>query len=86
MAIKARAVGEIVNRLARQESVEVSDYHKAMALLCALGFDYQDVIVNLFKPTLSVLVNLIALHYCLFHLGVEVTCQYLIASHSGFLM
>ncbi|KAJ7532649.1 hypothetical protein O6H91_13G036700 [Diphasiastrum complanatum] len=71
MANSAKKVVEFVKMTARQESLEVADYHKAMDMLCATHIAFQDVIVNLLLPSHSVLINLIGLHYSLVHLGVQ---------------
>ncbi|XP_024521845.1 uncharacterized protein LOC9661743 isoform X2 [Selaginella moellendorffii] len=71
MASLARAVIEFVRMYACEESLEVANYLNALDLLCVRDIGFQDVLINLFSPTLSVLVNLIGLHYSLVHLKIQ---------------
>ncbi|CAN1283914.1 hypothetical protein LINPERPRIM_LOCUS18485 [Linum perenne] len=66
MAGRAGAVVEIVNLSCGTESMEVGDYLKAIRALTAMELTFGDVQMILFKPNLSVLINLVALHYCIF--------------------
>ncbi|CAN0855920.1 hypothetical protein LINGRAHAP2_LOCUS6369 [Linum grandiflorum] len=50
------------------ESMEVGNYLKAIDDLSGMELGFGDVQMLLFKPNLSVLLNLVALHYCLFRL------------------
>ncbi|CAI0466663.1 unnamed protein product [Linum tenue] len=63
MAIRAGAVVGFVNQCCGVESMEVGDYVQAIGELSSLEFSYADVRMFLFKPHLSVLLNLVALHY-----------------------
>jgi len=73
MERRARAVVEFVKlRAARHESLEVADYQKALMLLSTTGLDLYDVFLFLLAPVQSVLINLIGMHYCLLHLGIQV--------------
>ncbi|CAK9208284.1 unnamed protein product [Sphagnum tenellum] len=72
MERRARAVVEFVKlRAARHESLEVADYQKALMLLSTTGLDLYDVFLFLLAPVHSVLINLIGMHYCLLHLGIQ---------------
>lgn len=68
----AAAVVQFVEECSSSESLEVGEYQKAMQNLNQLQFGYQDVEMFLFKPKLTVLVNLLGLHYCLNWLRVPV--------------
>ncbi|XP_024528463.1 uncharacterized protein LOC9631098 isoform X2 [Selaginella moellendorffii] len=71
MASLAGAVIEFVRMYACEESLEVANYLNALDLLCVRDIGFQDVLINLFSPALSVLVNLIGLHYSLVHLKIQ---------------
>lgn len=68
----AASVVRFVEKCSSSESLEVGEYQKAMRNLNQLQFGYQDVEMFLFKPKLTVLVNLLGLHYCLNWLRVPV--------------
>ncbi|KAM1012324.1 hypothetical protein ACFX13_043197 [Malus domestica] len=70
----AAAVVQFVEKCSSSESLEVGEYQKAMRNLNQLQFGYQDVEMFLFKPKLTVLVNLLGLHYCLNWLRVPAEC------------
>lgn len=72
MRKRARAVVELIKARTRHESVEVADYQKGLMMLSTTGLALYDVFLFLFTSAQSVLVNLIGLHYCLFHLGAQV--------------
>lgn len=71
MRKRARAVVELIKARTRHESVEVADYQKGLMMLSTTGLALYDVFLFLFTSAQSVLVNLIGLHYCLFHLGAQ---------------
>ena len=67
---------ELVKGRTRHESVEVADYQRGLMLLSTTGLELHDVLLYLLNPGQSVLINLIGLHYCLLHLGIQVcTCS-----------
>ncbi|KAL2929986.1 Diaminobutyrate--2-oxoglutarate transaminase [Bienertia sinuspersici] len=53
-------------------SLEVQEYLKAIEELCSMQIGFMDVQMFLFKHELNVLLNLVALHYCINWLGVPV--------------
>lgn len=61
-----------VQHCSSSESIEVGHYLSAIEGLCAMQLGFKDVRMFLFKPKLSVLQNLIGLHYCIRWLGVPV--------------
>eukprot|EP01018_Ginkgo_biloba_P017719 Gb_39650 [translate_table: standard] len=71
MADRAVSVVELVKQSACYESLEVGDYQRALELLCTTELGFKDVQLYLFTPKHSVLLNLIGLHYCLVHLGIQ---------------
>ncbi|ONI32399.1 hypothetical protein PRUPE_1G365500 [Prunus persica] len=73
-AARATSVVQFVETCSSSVSLEVGEYQKAMQDLHALQFGYQDVQMFLFKPELTVLVNLLGLHYCINWLGVPANC------------
>lgn len=72
MGRRAKAVVELVKARTRHESVEVADYQNGLMLLSTTGLALYDVLLLLLTPVHNVLINLIGLHYCLFHLGAQV--------------
>jgi len=72
MGRRAKAVVELVKARTRHESVEVADYQNGLMLLSTTGLALYDVLLFLLTPVHNVLINLIGLHYCLFHLGAQV--------------
>lgn len=68
----ATLVVQFVETCSSSVSLEVGEYQKAMHDLHAMQFGYQDVQMFLFKPELTVLVNLLGLHYCMNWLRVPV--------------
>lgn len=72
MGSRAKAVVELVKGRTRHESVEVADYQRGLMLLSTTGLELHDVLLYLLNPGQSVLINLIGLHYCLLHLGIQV--------------
>lgn len=71
MARGATSVIDYVRERACHDSMEVADYQKAMNLLSSNGLELQDVEIFLLVPKLSVLINLLGLHYCLAHLKMK---------------
>lgn len=73
-AARATLVVQFVETCSSSVSLEVGEYQKAMHDLHAMQFGYQDVQMFLFKPELTVLVNLLGLHYCMNWLRVPANC------------
>lgn len=71
MATGATSAIEYVKSRACFDSMEVAEYQKAMVLLSSVGLEFQDVEMFLLMPKLSVLINLLGLHYCLVHLKIK---------------
>ena len=71
MGRRAKAVVELVRARSRHESVEVADYQNGLMLLSTTGLSLHDALLFLLSPIHNVLVNLIGLHYCLFHLNAQ---------------
>lgn len=65
MAGRAASVVKFVEQCSLSESLEVSNYLKAIECLRSMQFGFKDVQMVLFKPKLNVLLNLVGLHYCL---------------------
>lgn len=70
MDCKATVVLNFVEHCLSAESIEVGHYLSAIEGLCSMQFGFKDVRMFFFKPKLSVLLNLIGLHYCIRWLGV----------------
>lgn len=62
-------------------SLEVQEYLKAIEELCSMQISFMDVQMLLFKHELNVLLNLVALHYCINWLGVPL--QYVMDALQG---
>jgi hypothetical protein len=62
----------VVKARTRHESVEVADYQNGLTFLSTTGLALYDVLWFLLSPVHNVLINLIGLHYCLFHLNAQV--------------
>lgn len=71
MASGATSVIDYVKAHAVHDSVEVAEYQKAMALLCSVGLEFQDVQMFLLASKHSVLANLLGIHYCIVHLKIQ---------------
>lgn len=69
---KQPVVLNFVEHCLSAESIEVGHYLSAIEGLCSMQFGFKDVRMFFFKPKLSVLLNLIGLHYCIRWLGVPV--------------
>ncbi|KAK6265455.1 hypothetical protein QUC31_016292 [Theobroma cacao] len=65
VAGRAASVVKFVEQCSLSESLEVSNYLKAIECLRSMQFGFKDVQMVLFKPKLNVLLNLVGLHYCL---------------------
>lgn len=72
MDCRATVVLNFVEHCFSSESIEVGHYLSAIEGLCSMQLGFKDVQMFLFKPKLSVLLNLIGLHYCIGWLGVPV--------------
>lgn len=72
MDYRATVVLNFVEHCSSSESIEVGHYLSAIDGLCSMQLGFKDVQMFLFKPKLSVLLNLIGLHYCIRWLGVPV--------------
>lgn len=72
MDCKATVVLNFVEHCLSAESIEVGHYLSAIEGLCSMQFGFKDVQMFFLKPKLSVLLNLIGLHYCIRWLGVPV--------------
>ncbi|XVE65671.1 hypothetical protein DITRI_Ditri08aG0018800 [Diplodiscus trichospermus] len=70
MRDRAAIVVKFVEQCLVSESLQVTDYLKAIECLKAMQFGFKDVQMLLFKPKLNVLLNLVGLHYSLNHLQV----------------
>ncbi|XWS39070.1 hypothetical protein CRYUN_Cryun18bG0018500 [Craigia yunnanensis] len=70
MRDQAASVVKFVEQCSLSESLEVSDYLKAIECLKSMQFGFKDVQMLVFKPKLNVLLNLVGLHYCLHFLQV----------------
>ncbi|EEF45484.1 conserved hypothetical protein [Ricinus communis] len=67
---KATSVIVFVEHCSLSESLEVGEYYKAIEDLDSMQISFRDIQMFLFKPKLSVLLNLVGLHYCIFCLKV----------------
>ncbi|KAE8725900.1 DsRNA-binding protein 5, putative isoform 1 [Hibiscus syriacus] len=65
MRDQAESVIKFVEQCSKSESLQVNDHLKAVECLKSLQFGFKDVQMLLFKQKLSVLLNLVGLHYCL---------------------
>ncbi|EPS60296.1 hypothetical protein M569_14505, partial [Genlisea aurea] len=65
MASKAESLKQFLERAASYESLEVGNYSKAIQLLNSMRFEFKDVQIFFLKPSLCVLLNVVALHYCI---------------------
>lgn len=54
------------------QSLEVGDYLKAFETIHAARFGFEDVQRFMFKPQINVILNLLAVHYCMAILGIRV--------------
>ncbi|XP_051127797.1 uncharacterized protein LOC127249150 [Andrographis paniculata] len=70
MLREATKVTNFVERSLANGSIEVGNYLKAIRLLNLYQLRFKDVQMFILKPNLSVLHNLLALHYCIFYLDV----------------
>jgi hypothetical protein len=72
MASGAMATVEYVKARACYDSLEVTEYQKAMTMLISRGLQFSDIDMFLLASKHSVLVNLLGVHYCLVHLRTQV--------------
>ncbi|XVE82063.1 hypothetical protein DITRI_Ditri15bG0116600 [Diplodiscus trichospermus] len=64
MASVTAYVVNLVEECSLSESLEISDFMKTMGWLGLKHFGFKDIQMFFFKPKLSVLLNLVGLHYC----------------------
>ncbi|XP_057958907.1 uncharacterized protein LOC131151644 [Malania oleifera] len=69
MGRKAATVIKFVEQASSCKSLEVGVYLKVLEHCCLMQLEFEDVQMFLFKPNLSVLHNLVGLHYCITGLG-----------------
>ncbi|KAJ4823077.1 hypothetical protein Tsubulata_009603 [Turnera subulata] len=69
-ADRAHKAGTAVE-FVEQRSLQFADYKVLTEKLCSWQFSFKDVQMLLFKPTINVYLNLIALHYCIFNLQLK---------------
>ncbi|KAJ8767524.1 hypothetical protein K2173_017593 [Erythroxylum novogranatense] len=65
MAGRAAALIEFVEQTSPSEPLEVAVYYKEIEDLRSMQFAFKDIEMFLFRPRLTVLLNLIGLHYCI---------------------
>ncbi|GAB4851233.1 hypothetical protein Ancab_030529 [Ancistrocladus abbreviatus] len=70
MERRAASIVNFVLQCSSSASLEARDYLQAINELSLMQLGFKDVELFLFKPQLSVLLNLIGLHYCISWLGV----------------
>ncbi|KAF8017014.1 hypothetical protein BT93_H2270 [Corymbia citriodora subsp. variegata] len=70
VAKRAMLVAQHVEQCLFSDSLEIRDYLKAIEQLKSMRFSFGDVEMFLFRPEVNVLLNLIALHYCMLWLEV----------------
>ncbi|PRQ27205.1 putative F-box domain-containing protein [Rosa chinensis] len=73
-AASAALVIDYVEKCSIYGSLEVAQYQRAIEDLHVMRFGYEDVVLLLLKPSLSVQINLLGLHYCMNWLKVPVKC------------
>lgn len=56
------------------EVLHQSHYLKAIAVMEGLNLGFEEICLYLFRKDISVLFNLLGLHYSFFHLGLPVSC------------
>ncbi|KAI8561564.1 hypothetical protein RHMOL_Rhmol04G0350000 [Rhododendron molle] len=61
---------DVVQQFSCTESIDVGQYLSAIEGMCLKELGFKDVQMFFFKPNLSVLINLMGLHYCISWLGV----------------
>lgn len=76
MASRASEVITYLTRWPATLSLEAGEYLHAVETMRSMRLGFQDVELFLFKPNLSVLLNLIGLIYCIQHLKPLVSCFY----------
>lgn len=70
---KVSAITHFVKDCSQNESIEISDYLKAVAFLGSAELGFEDVQIFLFSVNTNVLMNLIGVHYSIFHLQIPVS-------------
>lgn len=76
MASRASEVITYVTKWPTTLSLEAGEYLQAVETMSSMRLGFQDVELFLFKPNLSVLLNLIGLIYCIQHLKPLVSCLF----------
>lgn len=76
MASRAYEVIIFVTQWPATLSLEAGEYLHAVETMSSMRLGFQDVELFLFKPNLSVLLNLIGLIYCIQHLKPLVSCLF----------
>ncbi|KAI5650673.1 hypothetical protein M9H77_36678 [Catharanthus roseus] len=72
MAGKAAFVLDFVERRSSINSIEVGYYLKAVEDLYSMQFGFKDIKMFFLRPNISVILNLIGLHYCVIWLCVPI--------------
>ncbi|XP_058758606.1 uncharacterized protein LOC131631844 [Vicia villosa] len=70
LGLRAVSVERFLKACSRNEALEVDDYLQAFEIVNDARFGFEDIQRFLFKPEMSVLVNLIGVHYCITNLGI----------------
>ncbi|KAM7463042.1 hypothetical protein LguiA_031163 [Lonicera macranthoides] len=68
--VKAATIVDFAKQYWSSESIEARNYLSAIEDLCSMQLGFKDVQMFFLKPQLSVLLNLVGLHYCVSWLGV----------------
>lgn len=72
MGLRAASVETFLKASMHLQSLEVGDYLKAFETIHAARFGFEDVQRFMFKPQINVILNLLAVHYCMAILGIRV--------------
>lgn len=87
MADRATQIAHFVNEHSKsQHSLEGAYYLRAVGELCLMGLSFRDIQLFFFNSKQNVLLNLIGLHYCLFCLGISVSCFSYTLTYTHFLL
>lgn len=73
LAEKVSTINHFVKDCSQNESIEISDYLKAVAFLGSAELGFEDVKLFLFTENTNVLMNLIGVHYSIFCLQIPVS-------------
>lgn len=84
MAGKAAFVLDFVERRSSINSIEVGYYLKAVEDLYSMQFGFKDIKMFFLRPNISVILNLIGLHYCVIWLCVPVSSTVSLPLHPEF--